>query len=59
MIDEFYALVLIGGPVLLLAAIIWATLRVRSASRRNEQVAEAGAEELREEIKRDPDYQAD
>lgn len=42
------------GPILLLAAVIWACLRNRRASRSNEARAERGARELRHDIEDRP-----
>jgi lysylphosphatidylglycerol synthetase-like protein (DUF2156 family) len=49
---DIWSLALIGGPILLLAVIIWAFLRNRSAPRSTTQRAERGAAELRAEIER-------
>jgi len=55
MAGDIWGVALIGGPILLLAVIIWAWLRNRAAGPRNVEQAERGAERLREEIERDPD----
>ena len=44
------------GPLLLLAVLIWAWLRNRNAPPSVDARSEAGAREVREEIKRDPEY---
>lgn len=50
--DSIWPVVTVVGPVLLIGAIIWATLRNRGSP---EDIARAdrGARELREEIERD------
>ncbi len=52
---DIWGIVLIIGPLILLGVIIWAWLRNRAAGAANFQQAERGAQELREEIERDPD----
>ena len=47
------------GPFLLLAVLVWAFLRNRSAGRRNFEEAERGARQVREDIQRDPQYRED
>ncbi|WP_202390124.1 hypothetical protein [Tsuneonella aeria] len=49
---EVWTLVVIGGPILLIAIVIWAFLRNRSAGRGTAARAERGAVELREDIER-------
>ena len=49
---SLWPLITILGPILLLVAIIWATLRNRG-SREDIARADRGARELREEIERD------
>jgi hypothetical protein len=44
------------GPLLLLAVLIWAWLRNRRTPPSVTARSERGARELREEIKRDPEY---
>ena len=51
-----WSLVTILGPALLIAAIIWATLRNRRAGARKLERSERSAREVREEIARDPEY---
>jgi hypothetical protein len=51
-IGDFWGLVLIGGPLLLLLVIIWGFVRNRQASRSTTQRAERGAAELRDDIER-------
>ena len=46
----FWSLVIVIGPILLLAALLYAWLRNRNASQRNRARAERGAREVREEI---------
>lgn len=48
--------VLTLGPLLLLAAMFWQWRRNRKASPRTNARSELGARQLREEIRRDPDY---
>ena len=50
MSSDPWALLLIGGPILLFAVAMWAWLRNRSAKDRTEARAERGAVELREDI---------
>lgn len=51
-----WTLITILGPILLIGAIIWAFLRNRASGRANVAQAERGAAELREDLKRDPEY---
>lgn len=53
--DFPWSVVLILGPTILLAVIIWAYMRNRAAGRGNVRQAEDGAVRLREEIERDSD----
>jgi hypothetical protein len=48
-----WTLITILGPLLLIGAIVWATLRNRNARPGEIARAERGARELREEIERD------
>ena len=48
-----WTLITIVGPLLLIGAIVWATLRNRNARPGEINRAEQGARELREEIERD------
>ena len=48
-----WTLITILGPLLLIAAIVWAWLRNRNPSREEIARAERGARELREEIEED------
>lgn len=50
-----WSLVVILGPLLLIAAIVWATLRVRNASRSSLERAEQSARDVREGIAHDED----
>lgn len=52
---DFWGVVLILGPLVLLGVIIWAFTRNRAASRSTIDRAEQGAVQLREEIEREPD----
>jgi hypothetical protein len=56
---SLWFVVLTVGPLLLLAAMIWQWRRNRKASPRTDARSERGARELREEIRRDPDYSED
>ena len=47
------------GPLLLIAAIYFGFIRNREGSRGEVARAERGAEEFREELKRDPEYRED
>ncbi len=51
--ESIWSLVTVVGPVLLIAALIWAYLQNRNASRANVERAERGARELRQEIEHD------
>ncbi|WP_165938550.1 hypothetical protein [Parafrankia sp. BMG5.11] len=53
--SEILSIATIVGPILMLAVIIWAYMRNKSASRSTTQRAERGARELREEIEHDRD----
>jgi cbb3-type cytochrome oxidase subunit 3 len=52
---DFWGVVLILGPLVLLGVIIWAFLRNKAAGPRSVEQAEEGAVRLREQIERDPD----
>jgi cbb3-type cytochrome oxidase subunit 3 len=56
MSGAMWSLVTILGPILLIAAIVWAFLRNRRAGRGSFDRAERGAQELRDELERDPQY---
>lgn len=45
-----YPLMNIVGPILLLAAIIWAVFYVRGRNRRMDKVSDEGARNLREQL---------
>ena len=45
-----YALINIIGPLLLIAALIWAYFYTRGRSRRTDQMSDEGARRLREEL---------
>jgi hypothetical protein len=47
---DIWSLVLIGGPIVLLAVIVWAWLRNRNAPASTITRAEHGAEALRDDI---------
>ncbi len=49
---EIWSILVIGGPILLIAVIIYSYLRNRAASPSTTARAERGAAELREEIER-------
>ena len=51
--ESIWTLVTILGPVLLIAAIVYAFIRSRSTSRREEIEGERGARELRHELEED------
>lgn len=53
--DFPWSIVLILGPAILLAVIIWGFVRNRAAGRGSVERAEEGAVRLREEIERDSD----
>lgn len=52
---ELWSLATIIGPILLIAVIIWATLRNRRGSRADYERAERSARAVREDIRRDED----
>ncbi len=54
-----WSLATVLGPILLIAVIVWAWLRNRGGSRAQIARAEEGAKEVREEIRRDPEYRED
>ena len=54
-----WSLATIVGPILLLTVVIWAYVRNRNAGRENIRRAERGAKDVREEIRRDPQYRED
>lgn len=56
MSEAMWFFTVVGGPILLIAAIIWFTVRNKTAGQRNFDRAERGARELRQELERDPDY---
>jgi hypothetical protein len=56
MMGWLWTLITIVGPILLIAAIVYAWWRNKTAGPANVQTAERGAVELREEIRRDPEY---
>ena len=47
---SLWPIITVVGPILLLAALVWAFLRNRSAPRSTEVQADAGAERLRHRI---------
>lgn len=49
----------VAGPILLLAAIIWAWSRNRKASNAIDRKAEQGARDLQRELEERPDKKAD
>ncbi len=49
--ESFWSLITIIGPVLLIAAIIYAYMRSRSTTRAEEIAGERGAKEVREDIR--------
>ena len=51
-----WSLATILGPILLIAAIVYAVIRNRGGSRAEIDRAERGAVTLREDLDRDPDY---
>jgi hypothetical protein len=54
--ENLWFLITIIAPLLLIAALIWAYFHNRNASRRSVERAERGAHEVREQIRRDPQY---
>ena len=54
--ENLWFLINIIAPLLLIAALVWAYFHNRNASRRNVERAERGAREVREDIRRDPQY---
>jgi hypothetical protein len=57
--ERIWFLVVVVGPVLLLAALIWAYFRNRNASPASFARSEEGAKQLREDIRNDPEYRQD
>lgn len=51
--SEILSLATIVGPIVLLAVIIWLTLRNRASSKREVARSEQGARDLRKDIERD------
>lgn len=54
--ENLWFLINIIAPLLLIAALIWAYFHNRNAGRRTVERAERGAREVREDIRRDPQY---
>ncbi|MBO9698518.1 MAG: hypothetical protein J7499_20195, partial [Sphingopyxis sp.] len=54
--ESLWLVIDIVAPLLLIAAIVWAYFHNRNAGRRNVERAERGAREVREDIRRDPQY---
>jgi hypothetical protein len=52
----FWLLAVTVGPLVLLAVLIWGWVRNRKAPPSVTARSEAGAKQVREEIKRDPQY---
>ena len=48
--EYFWALVVIGGPILLGLAILYGTIQYRNRDRRLDRVSDEGARKLREEL---------
>jgi hypothetical protein len=48
----FWSVLVIGGPILLIAVFVWGYLRNRNTSERTTERAERGAAELRDDIER-------
>lgn len=57
--EGLWGVVLIGGPLLLLAAFIFGWLRNRQMSEAQERESDRGTRELREEIAESPDKSMD
>lgn len=55
--NSLWSLATVLGPILLIAAIVYAWYRNRAASRDNLERAERGAAQLREKIHDDPKYE--
>lgn len=51
-----WGIITIVGPILLIGAILYAVVRNRGGSRAQVEQAERGAAQLREDIRKDPDY---
>lgn len=51
--ESIWTLVTILGPILLVAAIVWAFARNRAAGRASVEQAERGAARLREQLERE------
>lgn len=48
--EGLWPVITVVGPLLLIAAIVWAYMRNRNASRANVERAERGARDVRQEI---------
>ncbi|MDC0886718.1 hypothetical protein OAS19_02880 [Altererythrobacter sp.] len=56
---SIWSFITIAGPILLIAALIYAWTRNRGASDATNRKAERGARELRENIEREPNRDVD
>ena len=57
--EGFWGIVVIVGPLLLIGAIIYATVRNRKSGTASERQAEAGAKRLQEDIENRPNRDID
>ncbi|GMM92096.1 hypothetical protein [Qipengyuania sp. MTN3-11] len=57
--EGFWGIVLIVGPLLLIGAIIYGTMRNRKAGAATDRQAEVGAKRLQEEIEARPNKDVD
>ena len=57
--EGFWGFLLVAGPILLIGAIIYATIRNRKAGPASDRRADLGAERLQEEIEARPKKDVD
>ena len=57
--EDIWGILLVVGPVLLLAAMVFAWFRNRSLTRREENLSDAGTRALRREIEEEPNRPVD
>lgn len=53
--EVLWAFVIIGGPIILGLAILYATIQYRNRGRRLDQVSQDSAKRVREDIRREED----
>ena len=57
--EDIWGILLVVGPVLLLAAMVFAWFRNRSLTQREENLSDAGTRALRRDIEEDPNRPVD